>query len=214
MFAVGIAKSGILRLPATPELVFEFLRVVWRTIQHYGVEIDGRRYNGPVLDGHRNETSPYGGIAAGKWPIRVNDDDVRFVYFQHPEDGAWHRLDWEHTPMLNTPFSAEAARYARVLAAQADRFTDPNTALAQLLDRWSTGAVTDRRERRIAARLSAERAAVPGLTDAEFSAVPAPQEMPAPPGVHLTVVSGADDEEAELRDDLDGFYDDALEVLP
>jgi transposase InsO family protein len=213
MFAVGIAKSGILRLPATPELVFEFLRVAWRTIQHYGVEIDGRRYNGPVLDGHRNETSPYGGIAAGKWPIRVNDDDVRFVYFQHPEDRTWHRLDWEHIPMLNTPFSAEAARYARVLAAQADRFTDPNTALAQLLDRWSTGAVTDRRERRIAARLSAERAAVPGLTNAEFTTVP-DQEMPTLSGAHLTVVSGDDDEEAELRDDLDGFYDDALEVLP
>jgi hypothetical protein len=115
--------------------------------------------------------------------------------------------------MLNTPFSAEAARYARVLAAQADRFTDPNTALAQLLDRWSTGAVTDRRERRIAARLSAERAAVPGLTNAEFTTVP-DQEMPTLSGAHLTVVSGDDDEEAELRDDLDGFYDDALEVLP
>lgn len=213
MFTIGLAKCGVLRLPAAPELVFEFLRVAWRTIQHYGVDIDGRRYNGPVLDGYRNQTSPYGGIAAGKWPIRVNNDDVRFVYFQHPEDGTWHRLDWEHTQMLNTPFSAEAARYARVLAAQADRFSDPNTALAQVLQRWSMGAVTDRRERRIAARLSAERAAVPGLTDVELCTSPAHPEMPAVAGAHLTVVSGDDDEEAELLDDLEGFYDDALEVL-
>lgn len=97
MFAVGIAKAGLLRLPAAPELVFEFLRVAWRTIQHYGVDVDGRRYNGPALDGYRNATSPYRGVAAGKWPIRVNDDDVRFVYFQDPDDGSWHRLDWEHT---------------------------------------------------------------------------------------------------------------------
>lgn len=171
MFAVGIAKAGMLRLPAAPELVFEFLGVAWRIIQHYGVEIDGRRYNGPALNGHRNETSPYRGVAAGKWPIRVNDDDVRFVYFQEPVlepngepgGGSWHRLDWEHTPMLNTPFSAEAARYARALVAKTDRFADPNTTLAQVLARWSTGEVTDRRERRIAARLSAERAAIPGL---------------------------------------------------
>lgn len=208
MFAVGIAKAGLLRLPAAPELVFEFLRVAWRTIQHYGVEIDGRRYNGPALDGYRNAPSPYRGVAAGKWPIRVNDDDVRFVYFQDPDDGGWHRLEWEHTPMLGTPFSAEAARYARTLAMRTDRFADPNTALAEVLARWSSGAVTDRRERRIAARLSAERAAIPGLADAELG-----EQQLAPPGAHLVVVAGDDDEEAELLADLGGFYDDALEVL-
>ncbi len=216
MFAVGIAKAGLLRLPAAPELVFEFLRVAWRTIQHYGVEVDGRRYNGPALDGYRNATSPYRGVAAGKWPIRVNDDDVRFAYFQDPDDGSWHRLDWEHTPMLGTPFSAEAARYARTLATKADRFADPNTALAQVLQRWSSGAVTDRRERRMAARLSAERAAIPGLTDPELgeaAALPQQDHVPVLPGADLVVVTGDDDEEAELLSDLDGFYDDALEVL-
>ncbi|WP_246272569.1 helix-turn-helix domain-containing protein [Amycolatopsis acididurans] len=236
MFAVGIAKAGMLRLPAAPELVFEFLRVAWRTIQHYGVDVDGRRYNGPALNGHRNETSPYRGVAAGKWPIRVNDDDVRFVYFQEPAGerggepggGSWHRLDWEHTPMLNTPFSAEAARYARALATRTDRFADPNSTLAQVLARWSTGEITDRRERRMAARLSAERAAIPGLADTELAeALPTapptapptalPTAQPAEPdtgtGAHLAVVTGDDDEEAEVLADLDAFYDDALEVL-
>jgi transposase InsO family protein len=216
MFAVGIAKAGLLRLPAAPELVFEFLRVAWRTIQHYGVEVDGRRYNGAALDGYRNATSPYRGVAAGKWPVRVNDDDVRFVYFQDPDDGSWHRLEWEHTPMLGTPFSAEAARYARTLAMRTDRFADPNTALADVLARWSSGAVSDRRERRIAARLSAERAAIPGLADAELGEAAAlleHEQQSALPGAHLVVITGDDDEEAELLEDLDGFYDDALEVL-
>lgn len=120
--------------------------------------------------------------------------------------------------MLGTPFSAEAARYARTLAARTDRFADPNIALAEVLGRWSTGAVTDRRERRIAARLSAERAAIPGLADPELGEVDALSEHeheqePAPTGAHLTVMTGDDDEEAELLAGLDGFYDDALEVL-
>ena len=218
MFAVGIVKAGLLRLPAAPELVFEFLRVAWRTIQHYGVDVDGRRYNGPSLDGYRNGLSPYRGVAAGKWPIRVNDDDVRFVYFQDPDGNSWHRLDWEHTPMLGTPFSAEAARYARTLATRTDRLADPNAVLAQVLARWSSGAVTDRRERRMAARLSAERAAIPGLGDPELgeSAAPSQHDQDATlPGTDspLVVITGDDDEEAELMADPEGFYDDALEVL-
>jgi hypothetical protein len=126
--------------------------------------------------------------------------------------------------MLNTPFPAEAARYARALAARTDRFADPNTTLANVLARWSTGEITDRRGRRIAARLSAERAAIPGLTDTELAdtglaASPDLQDPTTLPGrntsisAHLAVVTGDDDEEAEVLADLDGFYDDALEVL-
>ncbi|MEU9042420.1 MULTISPECIES: hypothetical protein [unclassified Kitasatospora] len=102
MFTVGIGKAGRLRLPARPDTALEFHRVAWRTIQHYGVEVNGLIYNEPALDGHRNQTSPYGGIHAGKWPIRVNDEEVRMVHFQEPADGLWHDLEWEHVPMLGT----------------------------------------------------------------------------------------------------------------
>ena len=96
-----------------------------RTIQHYGVEVGGLRYNGAALDAYRNAESPYGGLHPGKWPVRVNPDDVRYVYFYDPDGDSWHRLEWEHAPGLGTPFSAEAARYARRLAACQDRWPDP-----------------------------------------------------------------------------------------
>jgi transposase InsO family protein len=218
MFALGVAKAGALRIPAAPELAYEFLAVAWRTIQHYGVEVNGLRYNGPVLDGYRNAASPYGGTFGGKWPIRVNPDDVRFVYFQDPADASWHRLAWEHSPMLGTAFSADAARCARALAARADRFADPAEALAGLLARWDQGMVTDRRERRIAVRLSAERAAIPGLAEAgaggqeaeDADEAPRLRLVPDPGGA-----SGDDDAEDELFDAPGGggYYDDAFEVL-
>ncbi len=100
MFEVGVAKAGLLLVPRSPELVYDFLATQWRTIQHYGVEVDGRRYNGPGLDPYRNAESPYGGAYAGKWPIRMNPDDVRCVYFQDPADNRWHRLEWEHAAAL------------------------------------------------------------------------------------------------------------------
>ena len=111
-----MAQAGLLHLPAAPELAYEFLDE-WRTIQHYGVEVGGLRYNGPALDGYRNAASPYGGRHPGKWPVRVNPDDVRWIYFHDPDGGSG--TGWSgSTRRAGTPFSAEAARYARQLAAR------------------------------------------------------------------------------------------------
>ena len=211
MHAVGVAKAGVLRLPVDPELVFEFLEVAWRTVQHYGVEVGGLRYDGEVLEWFRNVESPYRGAHPRKWPIRFNPDDVRFVYFQHPEDHTWHRLEWEHAAMLATPFSAEAARYARVLAAREGRGLDRERALAQVLARWSEGVVADRRERRMAARLSAERSAIPAPPETALGQAQSTGVLPATGGEPAVV--GDDDDEDELYEEIDGFYDDALEVL-
>jgi hypothetical protein len=37
MLAHGMARAGRLKIPAHPGMVFDFLPVAWRTIQHYGV---------------------------------------------------------------------------------------------------------------------------------------------------------------------------------
>jgi transposase InsO family protein len=205
MYETGVARAGLLRVPSVPDLAHEFLEVHPRTIQHYGVEVGGLRYNGPALDAYRNAPSPLGGQHAGKWPIRINPDDVRWAWFQDPADGSWHRLDWEHAPGLGTPFSGEAASYARRLAAARDRWPDARQALADLLARWDQGIITGRRERRMAVRLAAERAALPGpeppLGDAALTVVP--------------VAAGDDDDPAEIFDDPadDDYYADAFEIL-
>jgi hypothetical protein len=158
MFEAGIAQSGCLRLPARQDLVCDFLKVEWRTIQHYGVEIAGRRYNGHGVNLYRGTRSPHRGRYAGKWPFKVDTDDVRFVFFKDPDNGAWHRLEWEHTANLTAPFSADAAAYAHRFALRQDRHVDPQVAVQTLLADWSKGQVTSRRDRALARRLSAQRA--------------------------------------------------------
>src|SRR5262249_20904084 len=100
MFAHGVTRAGYLQVPGRPDLVFDFLAVQWRTIQHYGVEVGGLRYDGSALSPYRSRTSPYTGVHAGKWPIRVDTDDVSKVYFQDPGDHGWHALRWEHADAL------------------------------------------------------------------------------------------------------------------
>ena len=157
MFAHGIARAGYLQVPARADLAFDFLKVEWRTIQHYGVEIGGLRYDGPALNPYRNRTSPYAGKHAGRWPLRVDPGDVSQVFFQDPADTSWHALRWEHADAVGGPFSSEALAYARQLATVTHRFPDTRQALAELLEQWGAGLAGNRAERRMALRISEQR---------------------------------------------------------
>jgi transposase InsO family protein len=157
MFEYGVTRAGPLRIPARPHLALEFLEEVRTSIQHYGVEIGGLRYNGSALDGYRNQPSGHVGAGAGKWPIAVDRGDITRVYFQDPKDHRWHTLEWEHAAALNGPLSSEAMVYARRLAARTHRFPDAKRAVVELLERWGAGLTANRTERRMAVRLSQER---------------------------------------------------------
>ena len=99
-------------MPARADLVFDLLPVAWRTIQHYGEEVNGLRYNGDALTGYRNRRSPYTGVHAGKWPVRYDTDDISRIYFQDPADDTWHTLVWEHAIDVGVPFSADTLAFA------------------------------------------------------------------------------------------------------
>jgi hypothetical protein len=213
MFGHGLARAGFIEAPRDPELALEFLRTEWRTIQHYGVEIDCRRHNGPALDAYRGHTSPYTGVARGRWPFQVAPDDISRVYFRDPHTRSWHTLMWEHAPALEMPFSEDALAFARKLAASRYSYPDDKVAVADLLERWNAGLGRSLPERRIALRLAREQAAL-DLPAAE----PAVSTLPSVARVlNAAAQDRTDEEDPEVGDDnaeeLDtgDFYADALE---
>ena len=211
MFEAGAARTGRLRIPAHPGLAFDFLPVAWRTIQHYGVEVGGLRYDGPALTRYRNRKSPFTGEHAGKWPVRFDPDDVSKAYFQDPADNTWHGLAWEHADAGTGPFSAEALACARRLALAEGRHVDERRALAELLDRWDAGLVRHPAERRMAVRASEQRAA--RLAAADPAALPTVAALAAARDTPRPEPGGDDDSPGEL-DAGDDFHADAFEVLP
>ncbi|MFD9668906.1 helix-turn-helix domain-containing protein [Rhodococcus sp. NPDC059968] len=208
MFEIGVAKSGGLLLPSSPDLAYEFLEVRWRMIHHYGVEVDGLRYDGAGLNLYRGTRSPYGGVHAGKWPIFVDSHDVRHAYFQDPDTRQWHRLVWEHGACLHQPFSADAVDYAKRVSVREHRHLDPHRAVQDLLIAWSRQEVETRRDRSLARRLSAQRPSLDG--DSASGAAPGGEsgrEDASVPGVidlleHLAQRSASP---LEVPDDLDVF---------
>jgi transposase InsO family protein len=224
MFEHGLARAGYIEVPRDPDLAYEFLDVQWRTIQHYGVDIDRRRYNGSCLDRYRNVRSPYAGTQAGKWPIHVDPNDVTRAYFRDPSTRQWSTLWWEHAPAATMPLSDEALQFARKLAAAKYRYPDDRLAVADLLQRWNLGLGTTLAERRMALRLSREQAALDLPTQPQaVTSLPsvrrvldAPVDPPAPiePAAADQVEEMGDDDIADEFDDLpagNDFYADALE---
>jgi transposase InsO family protein len=220
MLAHGTARAGRLKIPAHPGMVFDFLPVAWRTIQHYGVEAGGLRYNGPALTRYRNKTSPFTGAHAGKWPVRYDTDDVSRIYFQDPADNAWHELAWEHAQQVAVPFSAEALAYSRRLVLAEGRHVDERRALAGLLDRWDAGLVRHPAERRMAVRASQQRAARMAGGQEAIAEVAALPSVAAVTAIHETpyqdgpVAGGDDDSPGELDSGGEDYYADAFGVLP
>ncbi|MEV2226318.1 Mu transposase C-terminal domain-containing protein [Nocardia vinacea] len=230
MFEHGMARAGYIEVPRDPDLAYEFLKVEWRTIQHYGVEFGGRRYNGEILDGLRGKLSPYTGKAKRRWPIHYDPDDITRAWFRNPDTG-WGPLRWEHAPAADMPFSEDALKFARKLAAAKYTYPDDRLAVADLLERWNLGLGSSVVERRMALRLSREAAtfddtsaedkvsALPSVakilalaagTAAAQDTEPAPPPEPEPEG-------GDDDDTDDDFDDGSGdfddddFYADALE---
>lgn len=154
MFEHGISRAGYIEAPRDPDLAYEFLKTEWRTIQHYGVEIDGCIYKGQAVMPYHNMTSPYGGKARGRWPFQVDPDNINVIYFRDPESRQWHQLIWEHAAVAQMPFSRDALDYARELAAKKYRHSNDRLAVANLLERWKLGLGMTLAERRIALRQS------------------------------------------------------------
>ncbi|CAB4857047.1 MAG: DDE-type integrase/transposase/recombinase [Actinobacteria bacterium] len=210
MWDVLVASGGSLVGPRRPELVYDFLPVAWRTVQHYGVEVNRLRYDGEGLEGIRGTSSPYS-HANGKWPLRFDPDDASRVYFQRPDDLTWHILRWEHAVDIPAPFSVETLRYARGLAATENRHPDDRQALIELLERWDAGLLSNPTERRVALRISEQRRARTAALKLQDSDV-ASEDGEAVETSPLTLVrdaAGDDDDVSELDGD---YYSDALEV--
>lgn len=167
-WAEGISRGGYLELPRDPYLPLEFLPVEWRTIQKQGIRWEHRFYQHDVLTGRVGEKSPYLN-RDGKWPVHYNPDDVRTVYFRHPDTGKWLELTWSDAKALTVPFSQDAMKFQRVLARAEGRYINGPMAIAGFLERRKLGLATTPAERRIAVRMAREQSTLIGDIDAAMS---------------------------------------------
>jgi len=205
MFAHGMVRAGYLHAPRDPQLAYEFLRVVPRTIQHDGIHIANLVYKGAVLGELAELGSPYTGRLAGRWPIHVDPDDISRVFVRHPSTRDWHELVWEHAREVPMPFSEDTLHFARRLGARRHGFVDDRLALTELLARWQIAMGASPAERRIALRLARAEAALSKQVSADDAAAAAEilSRNAVRPPHPCAAFGGDDDDDAELHADYD-----------
>ncbi|GAB1815919.1 transposase [Mycobacterium sp. MUNTM1] len=216
MFEHGLARAGYLEAPRDPCLAYQFLPVVWRTIQHYGFEIDHREYRGAGLIGYQaREKSPFK-QRKGLWPVHVDPDDVRQVYFFDLKNTCqWHALRWTEADACDGPLNEDGLKFARGVAKAKYRYFDDKLALAELLERRKLSQGHTMAERRAALRMSRQQSTL-GL---DVHAAVNVSELPTAIRVRNTPESPDARDATAFVDDLDEdltvddghFYDEVLE---
>jgi transposase InsO family protein len=158
MFEHGIVRAGYIEAPRDPQLAYQFLKVEWRTIQPYGIQVDKRVYRGKCLGGYAaGEESPYR-ERKGQWPFHIDPDDVRYLYFfDQKNTQQWHTLVWTEAEVCDGPMSEDGLALARAEAKKKHRYFDDKLALAEFLEHHHLSQARTLAERRIALRLSREQ---------------------------------------------------------
>jgi hypothetical protein len=116
LFAATMAQGGFALQIPTADLYYELLPAHHVAVHaRRGVKIRGLWYDGVALDPHREEPSTRGGRHKGKWVVRRDPRDARFVFFQDPTSHDWHTLRWTGLPADGEVPSFNDARVRELL---------------------------------------------------------------------------------------------------
>jgi transposase InsO family protein len=219
MFEHGIARAGYIEVPRDPDFAYNFLKVEWRTIQHYGIQIDNRVYRGSGLRGYSaGEKSPFK-EHNGEWPFHVDPNDVRFIYFfDRRSTQQWHALKWDHAELCDGPMNEDGLQFARGLVKAKHRYFDDKLALSEFLERRNLSQGKTMAERRAALRLSREQS---GLSFDVKQAAGVPELPAAQPILDTPTATEIEANDSDFPDELDDdpriddgqFYEDVLEDI-
>ena len=162
MYEEGIARAGFVYPAPSQTLYYDLLPTEWRTIQHYGVEVRGLRYDGDCLNYFRNETSPYNGEKKGKWPMRYDPRDLSKIFFYDTQLEEWQILHWVGISNPDTPFAESTVTYAKALLKERGGNTRNHDQLERVLidlvTRIEDRQLHSKEERRLAARQAIQAA--------------------------------------------------------
>lgn len=223
MYEAGLMRAGFIDIVRDESILYSLLPTVWGTIQHYGFDHRGIRYDSAALNDYRKPEcprSPYGGKYAGKWPFRYDPRDVSKVWFQDPYTAAWHEIPWHGAEEAGERVFDEAlVAYAKklMLTRGAKGSFELADTICQILERVERGDATRADLREVAK--SEFRASV-SKRDRDEAPTPSRDDPPESDEPNLTIVSDDDavgapiipftrlDFGAEHRDQFIGADDD------
>ncbi|MFB4284279.1 Mu transposase C-terminal domain-containing protein, partial [Nonomuraea sp. MTCD27] len=157
MYAVLVSAAGYVPVVLSGEDYLELLPAEGRTINDYGIRLQGRTYDSRELNPHRRQHS---GIQAhkGLWEVRYDPYDATQIWVRDHHAGGWLRAVWTHLPMVSAPFADFTWRHARQVAGPDASETEIARTLDDLLTRAADGpadSAASKTDQRVIARTRA-----------------------------------------------------------
>ena len=150
-----------------------FCRLERRTIQSFGIEIDGLVFNSPVLEELRGRR----GVTGEKWDIMVDPFDLRSVFLIDPLMGATEDT-WREIPCTRQDLAANVTQHQHELHKMIARLTAPGEMITETMllrardraDAFLSELASGRQRTGTAARLARYREDGAFLTPVRISA--------------------------------------------
>lgn len=200
MYAAAVTIAGYLPTSLTGDDYLELLPAKLRTVNDYGLTIDGRRYDCPAINPLRRT---YSGLPQpGRWEIHHDPYDVTAVWLRGP-DGEWITVTWVYAGLVGEPFGADLYQHVRRTLSRRDGAPDEldvARTVKEILARHQARGALDPADLRAAARdgnspktRRAQLAAVPTVRPAVDDEPTTPCDLPTGPLGTFGVVDAADD---------------------
>lgn len=112
VFDALVAATGRIRILQRPDLMYDFLPMVWGTIQHDGVEFKNVTYDCSELEEFRNVPRGYFRDGDRAAPFFRDPNDVSRVWLRHPTTGDIIEVPWRKRHLLQAPMTETMLRVA------------------------------------------------------------------------------------------------------
>ena len=135
-FDVLLEATGRIDVAQHPDLIYQFLPIVWLTPNGAGVEYRNLSYDGPVLREFRNV--PRGKFREGssQMPFHYDPRDLSRLWVRHPETDRIHEIRWRGAGSLRIPLNDRMLHQAAQLLHQrgGNHALNRHTASRQIID--------------------------------------------------------------------------------
>lgn len=119
MYAALAGVAPPVHVTFEPADYLELLPVTWRTVNPYGINFAGLRYDSPELHPLRGRTSGLKGVANGKWEVRYDPGRLNTIWLRDHTAGTWIEVPWTLANQA-PPFSYDVLKAAQAALHRRD----------------------------------------------------------------------------------------------
>ena len=97
------AITGRITIPVHPDLIYQFLPIIWLAPGHAGVEFKNLTYDDEVLEDFRDVRKGTFREQDSAIPFHHDPRDMTRIWFRHPDTDRIHEIGWRGRHLIDAP---------------------------------------------------------------------------------------------------------------